>query len=71
MFFKELLLGDIISDEIYAKNKFVIMEMSINLYIFYIKKRIKLMPDPEKIIIKRIMKELLSPNTEKHKLFVE
>lgn len=34
-----------------------------------IKKRVKLMPDPEKIIIKRILQELHS--SEKHKLFVD
>ena len=34
-----------------------------------IKKRVKLMPDPEKIIIKRIVEEL--EGTEKHMLFVD
>lgn len=34
-----------------------------------IKNRVKLMPDPEKTIIKRILKEL--SGTEKHKLFVD
>jgi len=34
-----------------------------------IKKRVKLIPDPEKLIIKRIMQEL--EGTEKHKLFVD
>lgn len=34
-----------------------------------IKKRVKLMPDPEKIIIKRIVEEL--EGTEKHRLFVD
>lgn len=34
-----------------------------------LKKRVKLMPDPEKIIVKRILNELAG--TEKHKLFVE
>ena len=34
-----------------------------------IKKRVKLMPDPEKIIIKRILQEL--EGTEKHRLFVD
>jgi len=34
-----------------------------------IKKRVKLMPDPEKTIIKRILKEL--KGTEKHRLFVD
>jgi len=36
-----------------------------------IKSRVKLMPDPEKIIVKRIMKELLNPDEEKHKLFID
>ena len=34
-----------------------------------LKNRIKLIPDPEKIIVKRIMQEL--ETTEKHKIFVE
>jgi len=34
-----------------------------------IKKRVKLMPDPEKLIIKRIIEEL--EGTEKHKLFID
>jgi putative nucleotide binding protein len=34
-----------------------------------IKKRVKLMPDPKKAIIKRILKEL--QGNEKHRLFVE
>jgi putative nucleotide binding protein len=34
-----------------------------------IKKRVKLIPDPEKIVIKRIMEEL--SGTEKHNIFVE
>lgn len=34
-----------------------------------LKKRVKLMPDPEKIIIKRIMKEL--EGEEKHRIFVD
>ncbi len=34
-----------------------------------LKKRIKLMPDPEKAIMKRILEEL--SGTEKHKIFVE
>jgi len=34
-----------------------------------IKKRVKLMPDPEKIIVKRIMAEL--EGQEKHLLFVD
>ena len=34
-----------------------------------LKKRVKLMPDPENVIIKRIMKEL--EETEKHKIFVD
>jgi len=34
-----------------------------------IKKRVKLMPDPEKAIIKRILKEI--EGTEKHRIFVE
>ena len=34
-----------------------------------IKKRVKLMPDPEKLIIKRITEEL--EGTEKHRLFVD
>ena len=34
-----------------------------------IKNRVKLMPDPEKAVIRRIMQEL--EGTEKHKLFVE
>ncbi|MDP6265782.1 MAG: DUF655 domain-containing protein, partial [Candidatus Woesearchaeota archaeon] len=34
-----------------------------------IKKRVNLIPDPEKLIIKRIMLEL--EGTEKHKLFVD
>jgi putative nucleotide binding protein len=34
-----------------------------------IKKRVKLMPDPEKIIIKRIIEEL--EGSEKHRLFVD
>ncbi len=34
-----------------------------------LKKRVKLMPDPEKIVIKRIIDEL--SGTEKHKLFVD
>jgi putative nucleotide binding protein len=34
-----------------------------------IKKRVKLIPDPEKLIIKRIMQEL--EGTEEHKLFVD
>lgn len=34
-----------------------------------IKKRVKLMPDPEKIVIKRILSELTGQ--EKHKLFVD
>ncbi len=34
-----------------------------------LKKRVKLMPDPEKLIAKRIMKEL--EGTEKHNLFIE
>ena len=34
-----------------------------------IKKRVKLMPDPEKLIIKRIIEEL--EGTEKHRLFVD
>ena len=34
-----------------------------------IKKRVKLMPDPEKAIIRRIMKEL--SGTEKHRVFVD
>ncbi len=34
-----------------------------------IKKRVKLMPDPEKAIIKRILEEL--QGTEKHKIFVD
>ena len=34
-----------------------------------LKNRVKLMPDPEKIIIKRILQELES--TEKHKIFVD
>ena len=34
-----------------------------------IKKRVKLMPDPETVIIKRIVKELTG--NEKHKLFVD
>ncbi len=34
-----------------------------------IKKRVKLMPDPEKLVIKRIIEEL--SGTEKHKLFVD
>jgi putative nucleotide binding protein len=34
-----------------------------------IKKRVKLMPDPEKAIIKRIMEEL--SGSEKHRLFVD
>jgi len=34
-----------------------------------LKKRVKLIPDPEKLIIKRILEEL--EGTEKHKLFVD
>ncbi|MFH0868422.1 MAG: DUF655 domain-containing protein [Candidatus Woesearchaeota archaeon] len=34
-----------------------------------IKKRVKLMPDPEKLVIKRIIEEL--EGTEKHRLFVD
>jgi len=34
-----------------------------------IKKRVKLMPDPEKVIIKRVMKEL--SGNEKHRIFVD
>ncbi len=34
-----------------------------------IKKRVKLMPDPEKAIIKRILKEL--SGIEKHRVFVD
>ena len=34
-----------------------------------IKKRVKLMPDPEKVIIKRVLSEI--SGKEKHKLFVE
>ena len=34
-----------------------------------IKKRVKLMPDPEKIIVKRILQEI--EGAEKHRLFVE
>ena len=34
-----------------------------------IRKRVKLIPDPEKLIIKRILEEL--EGTEKHKLFVD
>ena len=34
-----------------------------------VKKRIKLMPDPQKIIIKRILKEL--EGKEKHRVFVD
>lgn len=34
-----------------------------------LKKKVKLMPDPEKIIIKRILREL--EGTEKHRLFVD
>ena len=34
-----------------------------------IKKRVKLMPDPEKAIVKRIMKEI--EGTEKHRVFVD
>ncbi len=34
-----------------------------------LKKRVKLMPDPEKIIVKRIMQEL--SGTEKHRIFVD
>ena len=34
-----------------------------------IKKRIKLMPDPEKIIIKRIISEI--KGKEKHRVFVD
>lgn len=34
-----------------------------------LKKRVKLIPDPEKLIIKRIMEEL--EGTEKHRLFVD
>lgn len=34
-----------------------------------IKKRVKLMPDPEKVIIKRIVKEL--QGSEKHRIFVD
>ena len=34
-----------------------------------IKKRVKLMPDPEKAIIKRIVQEL--EGTEKHRIFVD
>ena len=34
-----------------------------------LKKRVKLMPDPEKIVIKRILQEL--EGTEKHRIFVD
>lgn len=34
-----------------------------------IKKRVKLMPDPEKVIVKRILKEL--SGSEKHRIFVD
>ena len=34
-----------------------------------IKKRVKLMPDPEKVIIKRIIQEL--QGSEKHRIFVD
>lgn len=34
-----------------------------------IKKRVKLMPDPEKVVIKRILQELQGP--EKHRIFVD
>ena len=34
-----------------------------------IKLRVKLMPDPEKIVIKRILREL--EGSEKHKIFVD
>jgi putative nucleotide binding protein len=34
-----------------------------------LKSRIKLMPDPEKIIVKRILLEL--EGTEKHRIFVD
>ena len=34
-----------------------------------IKKRVKLMPDPQKVLIKRIMREL--EGKEKHNIFVE
>ena len=34
-----------------------------------LKKRVKLMPDPEKVIMKRILQEL--DGTEKHNIFVD
>ena len=34
-----------------------------------VKKRVKLMPDPEKLIIKRILEEM--GGAEKHRLFVD
>ena len=34
-----------------------------------IKKRVKLMPDPEKAIVRRILKEI--DGTEKHRVFVD
>ena len=34
-----------------------------------IRQRVKLIPDPEKIVIKRILKEM--EGNEKHKIFVE
>jgi predicted nucleic acid-binding OB-fold protein len=34
-----------------------------------LKNRVKLMPDPEKMVVKRILQEL--EGVEKHKIFVE